>query len=98
VRKGRQTVFDAPPEDLNEVALMSGRRHELPSLLSFLQTEQPRLRFILLRTLAGRECTLADRDDGFAGALDWLRANGWKVDEAAERSQKAPYVRSFVDR
>lgn len=98
VRKGKRTVLDASPEALKDVALMSEHEHYPPSILKFLRKGSPKLRFIMLSTLTGQECTLANTDAGFAGAFDWLRANGWNVDVALERSLREPLVRSWADR
>lgn len=55
------------------------------------------LRSIMLFSGEG-EIALNAAERGFGDIIEWLRANGWQIDEAITESQASPSVRTFVRR
>ncbi|MDC7674547.1 hypothetical protein [Asticcacaulis machinosus] len=53
------------------------------------------LRSIMLFSGEG-EIALTPSERGFDHVLEWLRQNGWHIDDAIAESQASPSVRTFV--
>lgn len=85
-------VFSISPDSLKGVALMSGLRYELPTILRSLFSQKVELKFVVLELEMG-EVTLSAQDSGFDEALVWLDQKGWKLESSIMRSLELPYVR-----
>ncbi|WKL56916.1 hypothetical protein Q1W73_14780 [Asticcacaulis sp. ZE23SCel15] len=101
VFEGKQARFHVSKGGLEKCVLMHDTA-KAPKLLekTFLKTfftakDAVHLRSIMLFSGEG-EIALSATARGFSDAIDWLRANGWQIDEALAQSVGSPGVRTFV--
>ena len=101
-RFGR-TMARFTPEQVEIVRVLSHKSAYPPAALKWIYRIVPALRirpclqavFVLART---SDIVLVYWDRGFQEAVDWLRTNGWAMDEAIERSLERTLVRQDVHR